>query len=181
MDNSVQSKNCYIYTRVSTTMQVSGYSLDAQKDKIYKYAQLHNITVKGEYSDEGKSGKSANTRQSFLQMFDDIRSRKDDISFVIVFKLSRFGRNTMDVLSYLEELQKYDVNLICVEDGIDSSKATSKLLITILASVAEIERENIHEQTLAGRYEKARQGRWNGGIPPLGYEIDKENAGVLKI
>ena len=47
---------CYIYTRVSTSMQVDGYSLDAQKDRLYKYAEYQELFVAGEYSDEGKSG-----------------------------------------------------------------------------------------------------------------------------
>ncbi len=47
---------CYIYTRVSTSMQVDGYSLDAQRDKLKKYADYQEMTIAGEYSDEGKSG-----------------------------------------------------------------------------------------------------------------------------
>ena len=49
---------CYIYTRVSTAIQVDGYSLDAQKDKLKKYADYQEMSIVGEYSDEGKSGKS---------------------------------------------------------------------------------------------------------------------------
>lgn len=49
---------CYIYTRVSTSMQVDGYSLDAQKDKLRKYAEYEDMTIVGEYSDEGFSGKN---------------------------------------------------------------------------------------------------------------------------
>ena len=53
---------CYIYTRVSTSMQVDGYSLDAQKDKLHKYADYQDMHIVGEYSDEGKSGKSVEGR-----------------------------------------------------------------------------------------------------------------------
>ncbi len=49
-------KKCYLYTRVSTSMQVDGYSLDAQKDKLRKYAEFQELEVAGEYLDEGKSG-----------------------------------------------------------------------------------------------------------------------------
>lgn len=59
---------CYIYTRVSTAIQVDGYSLDAQKDKLRKYADFQNMTIAGEYSDEGKSGKNVDDRPEFLQM-----------------------------------------------------------------------------------------------------------------
>ena len=53
---------CYIYTRVSTSMQVEGYSLDAQKDKLKKYSDYQEMVIAGEYSDEGKSGKSVEGR-----------------------------------------------------------------------------------------------------------------------
>lgn len=49
---------CYIYTRVSTAIQVDGYSLDAQKDKLRKYAEFQDMGIVGEYSDEGHSGKT---------------------------------------------------------------------------------------------------------------------------
>ena len=57
---------CYIYTRVSTSMQVDGYSLDAQKDKLRKYAEYEDMTIVGEYSDEGFSGKNIQGRLEFL-------------------------------------------------------------------------------------------------------------------
>ena len=80
--------NCYIYTRVSTSMQVDGYSLDAQKEKLYKYAEYQEMHVCGEYSDEGKSGKNIGGRPDFKRMLDDIESGKDKIDYVLVFKLS---------------------------------------------------------------------------------------------
>lgn len=92
---------CYIYTRVSTAIQVDGYSLDAQKDKIRKYAEFQDMEIVGEYSDEGHSGKNIKGRPEFMKMLNDIEDGKDDISFVLVFKLSRFGRNASDVLSAL--------------------------------------------------------------------------------
>ena len=162
---------CYIYTRVSTAMQVDGFSLDAQKDKLKKYADYQEMSIVGEYSDEGKSGKSVEGRPEFQQMLKDIETCKDNIDFVLVFKLSRFGRNAADVLSSLQRMQDYGVNLICVEDGIDSSKDAGKLMISVLSAVAEIERENILVQTMEGRRQKAREGKWNGGFAPYGYKL----------
>lgn len=166
-----KQKKCYIYTRVSTSMQVEGYSLDAQKDKLRKYADYQEMSIVGEYSDEGKSGKSVEGRPQFKQMLADIESGKDNVDYVLVFKLSRFGRNAADVLSSLQKMQDYGVNLICVEDGIDSSKDAGKLMISVLSAVAEIERENILVQTMEGRRQKAREGRWNGGFAPYGYQL----------
>ena len=166
-----KQQKCYIYTRVSTSMQVDGYSLDAQKDKLRKYAEYQEMSIVGEYSDEGKSGKSVEGRPQFKQMLADVESGKDNVDYVLVFKLSRFGRNAADVLSSLQKMQDYGVNLICVEDGIDSSKDAGKLMISVLSAVAEIERENILVQTMEGRRQKVREGRWNGGFAPYGYQL----------
>lgn len=165
-------KRCYIYTRVSTTMQVDGYSLDAQKEKLERYAEFQEMKIMGEYSDQGRSGKSIEGREQFLQMMEDIESGKDKVDYVLVFKLSRFGRNAADVLNSLQHMQDFGVNLICVEDGIDSSKDAGKLMISVLSAVAEIERENILVQTMEGRRQKAREGRWNGGFAPYGYKLE---------
>lgn len=163
----------YTYTRVSTTIQVDGYSLDAQKARMKAFAEYNDYEIVGEYEDAGKSGKSIEGRAQFSQMMEDIRSGKDGVSYVLVFKLSRFGRNAADVLSTLQVMQDFGVNLICVEDGIDSSKDAGKLMISVLSAVAEIERENIRVQTMEGRIQKAREGKWNGGFAPYGYTLKK--------
>lgn len=74
-----------------------------------------------------------------------------------------------------------------MEDGIDSSKDAGKLMISVLSAVAEIERENIRVQTMEGRIQKAREGKWNGGFAPYGYqfvngklEINEEEAVVIR-
>ena len=161
----------YLYTRVSTAIQVDGYSLDAQKAKMKAFCEYNDYEIAGEYEDAGISGKSIENRIEFGRMMDDIKSGKDNVSYVLVFKLSRFGRNAADTLSSLQTMQDYDVNLICVEDGIDSSKDAGKLMISVLSAVAEIERENIRVQTMEGRMQKAREGKWNGGFAPYGYKL----------
>ena len=129
------------------------------------------MEIVGEYSDERHSGKNIKGRQEFMWMLNDIEDGKDGVDFVLVFKLSQFGRNAADVLSSLQLMQDYGVNLICVEDGIDSSKEAGKRLISIIAAVAEMERENIRVQTMIGREQKAREGKWNGGFAPYGYKL----------
>ena len=161
----------YTYKRVSTAMQIDGYSLDAQRSRMKAYADFNDYEIVGEYEDAGKSGKSIEGRMQFRQMMEDVKSGKDNISYVLVFKLSRFGRNAADVLSTLQVMQDFGVNLICVEDGIDSSKDAGKLMISVLSAVAEIERENIRVQTMEGRIQKAREGKWNGGFAPYGYQL----------
>ena len=134
--------------------------VDAEYDGIVK-----------QYEDAGKSGKSIDGRPAFKEMLNDIK-RGLQVDYIVVYKLSRFGRNAADVLDSLEVIQSYGINLLVTEEGIDSSQASGKLLISVLSAVAEIERENILEQTMNGRKEKARQGLWNGGFAPYGYSLD---------
>ena len=154
-------KRCVLYPRVSTEMQVDGYSLEGQKNMLTRFADREEMIVVDTYEDAGKSGKSIEGRPAFQKMLRDIEDGLD-IDYILVYTLSRFGRNAADILNSLELVQSYGVNLICIEEGIDSSQTSGKLLISVLSAVAEIERENIIEQTMNGRREKARQGGWNG-------------------
>lgn len=169
-------------------LDIDGYSLEAQKNRIKAFADYSHFNIVHEYEDTGKSGKSIDGRIEFQTMLNDIMLGKDKVSFVLVYKLSRFGRNAADVLSTLQIIQDYGVNLICVEDGIDSLKDAGKLMISVLSAVAEIERENIRIQTMEGRIQKARDGKWNGGFVRYGYkivdgnlEINEEEAEAIKM
>lgn len=167
-------KKCVLYPRVSTEMQVDGFSLDGQKSNLRRFADREEMEIVNIYEDAGKSGKSIEGRPAFKQMLLDIENGLE-IDYILVYKLSRFGRNAADILNSLEHIQAFGVNLICIEEGIDSSQTSGKLLISVLSAVAEIERENIIEQTMNGRKEKARQGGWNGGFAPYGYFLkDKQ-------
>lgn len=177
-DGKKKPKTCYLYIRVSTAIQVDGYSLEAQEDRLRKEAEHRGYEVLDVYSDEGKSGKNIAGREDFQRMLEDIQTKKDRPDYVFVFKLSRFGRNAADTLNSLQILEDYGVSLLCVEDGIDSAGAAGKLMIAVYAAVAEAERENIHVQTMAGRWQKAKNGGWNGGFAPYGYRLED---GELKI
>ena len=181
-------KKCYIYTRVSTAAQTDGYSLNAQKERLQKFAYYKDLEIAGEYCDAGKSGHSIKGRPAFMQMMDDITSEKDGISYVLVFKLSRFGRNAADVLKSMQLLNDYDIDLVSVEDAIDSSSQGGRLTLSILSAVAEIERENISVQFMAGRMQKIASGGWPGGPVPYGYRtyekelvIEPAEAAIVKL
>ena len=181
-------KKAYIYTRVSTAVQVEGYSLDAQEKTLMKFADAKDMVIVGKYSDEGRSGKNIENRPAFQQMLKDIKNHKDDVSAVLVFKLSRFGRNTLDVLESFDILKSHGCSLICSEEPIDTSTAMGEVFLTILAAIATMERENIAIQTMAGRIEKAEAGKWNGGFAPYGYMlvdgklvIDEEEAEIIRL
>ena len=106
-----EGKNAVIYLRVSTEMQADGFSLDGQRSTIKRYAEREGIIVKEIYEDAGKSGKSIDGRPAFKQMLEDIKGGLD-IDYILVYKLSRFGRNAADILTSIEYIQSYDINLI---------------------------------------------------------------------
>ena len=81
----------------------------------------------------------------------------EKVDYIIVFKLSRFGRNTRDILETFEKMQDYDVDLICVENAVDTSKM-GKFIMTILGALAEMERNNISVQTMAVMRMKVSKG-----------------------
>lgn len=171
--SSKWGKKCVLYLRVSLEKQVEGYSLDGQRDYLKEWAEREGMTVTGIYVDAGKSGKSIKGRDEFQRMLSDITTGANPADFVVVYKLSRFGRKAKDVLNSLSLLQKHGCNLISKEEGLDSSIATGRMMITILGAVAEMERENISSQSKLGRVQKAREGGWNGGPPPFGYTLKK--------
>lgn len=171
----MKRKKCYIYTRVSTAAQTEGFSLEAQQERLHEYAEYRDLDIVGEYCDAGRSGKSIKGRPEFQQMLEDIITQKDMVSFVLVFKLSRFGRNAADIVKTMQLLIDYGIDLVSVDDAIDSSTSGGRLTLTILSAVAEIERENISSQFIAGKIQKIRDGKWSGGPVPFGYRsIDRE-------
>lgn len=139
---------------------------------IVNYAKTREVYVA--YRKAGYSKKFREEHEEEILLHQAAKNAFDglDIDYILVYKLSRFGRNAADILNSLELVQSYGVNLICIEEGIDSSQTSGKLLISVLTAVAEIERENIIEQTMNGRREKARQGGWNGGFAPYGYTLE---------
>lgn len=183
---------CYLYTRVSTEMQVEGYSLEAQRQRLEKEAKHRGMKVVEVFEEEGRSGKNTQGRPVFRKMMGRIQNNNmDAIDYVLVFKLSRFGRNAADILTNLQVMEDYGINILAVEEGIDSgaqSGVYGKMMLTILASAAEVERENIQVQTMAGRRQKAQDGKWNGGQAPYGYGlkdgvliVNEEEAEIIRL
>ncbi|WP_205839655.1 recombinase family protein [Porcincola intestinalis] len=170
----MKKKKCYLYTRVSTEAQAERYSLEAQSGRLYEYADYRELIIAGEYCDAGRSGKSIKGRPAFQQMMEDVVCQKDNIAYVMVFKLSRFGRNAADVLRSVQLLNDYGIDLISVDDAIDSSTQGGRFTLAILSAVAEIERENIIEQFMAGKTQKILDGKWPGGAIPYGYRSENK-------
>ena len=181
----IKKTKCYTYLRVSTEKQVDGYSIEAQRKNVQKLADLKDFEIVEEYVDAGFSGADVQNRPAFTQMMKDIQNEKDGVKYVLSFKLSRLGRNAIDTLESLRKMQEHGVNILTDDGAVDSSSAYGNFFILIMSGLAEMERENILAQTFAGRVEKARQGRHNGGQAPYGYRLrpatSKNEKGILEI
>jgi DNA invertase Pin-like site-specific DNA recombinase len=134
-----------IYARVSTSDQ----HCENQLRELREYVIRHGWKIAGEYVDEGFSGAKA-SRPALDRLMADAAKRKFDC--VAVWKIDRFGRSVLHLNQQLEVLTRHGVRFIATSQGFDTDYAssTSRLLLQILASVAEFEREIIRERTLSG-------------------------------
>lgn len=167
-----------IYTRKSVVL-TKGDTLEVQKEKCYAEAR-HKLEDKEiefrEYSDQ-MSGATLD-RPKMQELRDAVEN--GEIDYIFCYKLDRLGRSALDVLSLVDEFDSKRVTLVIVNDNIDTSITTSKLLITILASVAEIERHSIIERVMDSYVKLASMGYWMGGKAPLGYKSEYvENKGLV--
>ena len=164
-----------LYARVSTDTQAEkGFSIDGQLDKLHAHCNLNDIKSFKEYIDAGYSG--ASLERPYLQnLIADIKMGY--VTTVIVYKLDRLSRKTKDTLYLIEEIfNKYNVKFISLTENIDTSTPSGKFFISILSSVAQLERENIRERMALGADKKAALG-YKSRTPKIliGYDYDKEN------
>lgn len=170
-----RAKRCYIYTRVSTGMQAEeGYSLAEQKLRLEAEAAARGMHVVDIFPEEGASGKNIDGRPQFQEMMRRIETGTENVGYVLVSDLSRFGRNMADTVNAIEDMQEYDTYLISTKEQLDSSDPANKAMLQMFAVWAEMERTRILDRTMAGRRQKARQGGWNGGFAPYGYKLVKD-------
>ena len=131
-----EGKKCVLYPRVSTEMQVDGYSLEGQKNGLKRFADREEMEIVGIYEDAGKSGKSIEGRPAFKKMLSDIKNGLE-IDYILVYKLSRFGRNAADILNSLEFVQSYGINLICIDELIHQCSLIN-IYVIIIAQIFKI-------------------------------------------
>lgn len=188
MLNEVQErKKIGVYCRVSTREQaILGYGIGVQESKIMGYIELYDKKPDSIifYIDDGISAKNMNR----LQMKRLIKDVEDGIiDEIIIYKLDRLSRNVIDVYEFIENLVKLNCNLISVMDNIDIYTANGRMLIGILAIIAQWERETIKERTEDGLINACEQGKFPVGYTPYGYtkknsilSIDENTSLVIK-
>ena len=169
--------NCAIYTRksVSDGLERDFTTLDAQRESCESYiASQKNegwICLPEEYDDGGFTG--ANTDRPALQrMMTDIKANK--INCVVVYKVDRLSRSLLDFAELLSTFEAHNVTFVSVTQHFNTQNSMGRLTLNILLSFAQFEREIISERTRDKMGAAKRKGKWIGGRPPLGYNIDKD-------
>ncbi len=170
-------KKAGLYCRVSTDIQMEGYSIDAQQDFLKSYCKLHEIEDYEFYIDGGYSGSNIN-RPDMQRLIDDVEDGKIDV--VIVFKLDRLSRSQKDTLYLIEEVfNANDCGFVSIRENFDTNTPFGKAMVGILSVFAQLERETILERTRIGRKKRAEEGLWYGtGNLPFAYDYD-DKQGIL--
>ena len=154
------------YRRVSTEEQASGgFSLEAQEKKIRAYCDLYELNLIRIESDPGASGKDLN-RSGIQSVLGELRRRKGGIGGVVVAKLDRLTRSLRDCAQLIDEHfgEKRDKRLFSVEESIDTRRAAGRLVLNVIMTVAQWEREVIGERTRDALQAKIAKGERVGKI-----------------
>lgn len=167
---------CAIYTRVSTDEQArSDYSsLDRQREICESYINIfreQGWKVAGVYEDGGFSGKDLN-RPQLQEMVDDLKAGKLDA--IVTYKIDRISRSLKDFYDFWEVLKEHSVTFASATQQFDTSNSTGMLMLNVLLSFAQYEREVTRERTLSKMAGRAERGMWNGGNIPLGFDYSPE-------
>ena len=166
-------KICGLYMRVSTEDQArEGFSLSEQKERLKAFCKFKEYEIKDYYEDAGISAKTGNERPEFIRLVEDIKSGK--INTIVSFKLDRISRSIFDWENIMKTLEKYNADIVCVNDDINTPSANGKMISRIMMSVSQNEIERTSERTKVGLAGAIKQGH----IParaPLDYKhIDKK-------
>lgn len=138
------------YTRVSTSNQVEGTSLQTQEDNIRLYCKMHEHELVHIFSDKGLSGKAGTHRPQYENMLKRLESDRG-VEGVIIYSLSRLGRSTAEVIAFVHHLSGEGRVLISIKENFDMTTKEGRMLFSMMASFNEYERELIAERVAEGR------------------------------
>jgi site-specific DNA recombinase len=170
---------CAIYTRKSTDegLDHEFNSLDAQREAAEAFILSQRgeglIALPDRYDDGGFSGSSLN-RPALERLLSDIRG--DAVECVVVYKVDRLSRSLIDFARIIEVFEKHNVSFVSVTQQFNTTNSLGRLTLNILLSFAQFEREIIAERTRDKMSAARRKGKWIGGRPVLGYDIDPRSS-----
>ena len=169
---------CAIYTRKSTSegLDRDFTSLDNQREASESYISSQKsegwVLLPEKYDDGGYTG--ANTERPALQkLITDIKEGK--INCVVVYKVDRLSRSLLDFVQLLELFEKHNVAFVSITQAFNTNNSMGRLTLNILLSFAQFEREIISERVKDKMGAARKKGKWLGGRPILGYDLDKLN------
>jgi DNA invertase Pin-like site-specific DNA recombinase len=169
---TVDRKKAVGYIRVSSPSQArEGESLATQREAIEAFCRLKSWDLTGIFADDGISGASTKKRPGLLDLLAEARDGKFEC--LVIHRLSRFGRNARELLNNVTELDRNGVKLISLKENIDFSNSYGRFMVTMLAAVAELEREIIREQMSESKMARWKDNRAFIGQPPFAYRWNK--------
>ncbi len=158
------------YARVSTEDQAgNGVSLDAQRHRIEAYCTAHGLTLAGVEQDAGISAKATTNRPGLQRAL--LALRRGDADGLVAVKLDRLSRTTSDILDLVSRAEKERWALHSIEERLDTESPHGRFVVTVLAALAQMEREQIGERTRTAMAELRRQGRKTSSRPPFGFRF----------
>ena len=164
--------NCVLYVRVSTDEQArEGFSIAAQKERLKAFALSQGWDIVGEYTEEGWSAKNTD-RPQLKKLMKDIE--KGNIDIVLVYRLDRLTRSVLDLYKLLKIFDDNDTAFKSATEVYDTSTAMGRLFITLVAALAQWERENLSERVKFGVSQMLDEGKRPGTTSNYGYKFDKD-------
>lgn len=154
-----------IYLRVSSEMQHENFSIDSQRRICAQFCEIRGWKIINEYVDDGFSAKTT-SRPDFERMLAAARASEFDV--IVCHKLDRFSRSILDILTTLNELEKYRVAFASATEQHDFTTPLGRVLLTLLAAFAQWYIDNLSVETARGKRERFEQGHHNNR-PPIGY------------
>ena len=173
---------CAIYTRKSTEegLDQDFNSLDAQREAAEAYikSQKHLgwTLVSTRYDDGGFSGSSME-RPALQKLLEDVDERRIDC--IIVYKVDRLSRSLLDFARLMDRFDQRSISFVSVTQEFNTTTSLGRLTLNILLSFAQFEREIIGERTRDKMSAARRKGKWIGGTPVLGYDVDPDGGRLV--
>jgi site-specific DNA recombinase len=168
------------YIRVSTIEQAKeGLSIGTQKKRLTAFAQSQDWDIYDFYIDDGKSAKDTK-RDDLQRLLTDIKKVDKENKVVLTLKLDRLTRSVRDLYDLLQTFEEHNTAFRSASEVFDTTTAMGRLFITIVAAMAQWERENTSERVVMNMEELVMKGRWHGSTPPIGFDYDTESKELYK-